>query len=276
MIELEVLRDMTVGICVRVSDGIVLGCDSASSVVVSSDANSKTIRQIFEHAVKLTQIAREVPVGVLTWGHAAIGQSSVSNAVKEAGRDSIKAPSGDSAEPYLSEEQLNAFISALAAKYDSAYSEYEDTKKPVTGFAIAGYIGSTREHRLYMYSLPQRNLTLTRSADQFGANWFGEPAAITRIQKGFDPKLIQMLRDEGLADDKVKSITARLEAASEVQFAAMPLQDAVEYADYLITATKNYFRFAGAPICGGPTLIAAIYDNKFQWIDGRTPRLELE
>lgn len=49
---------------------------------------------------------------------------------------------------------------------------------------------------------------------------------------------------------------------------AMPIQDAIDLADFLVTLTKMFSRFSpGAPSVGGPTEIAAITKHEgFKWI----------
>lgn len=47
----------------------------------------------------------------------------------------------------------------------------------------------------------------------------------------------------------------------------MPLQDAIEYVEYLINLMTGRFRFyAGTPLCGGDIDLAVITYRGFNWI----------
>jgi hypothetical protein len=61
-----------------------------------------------------------------------------------------------------------------------------------------------------------------------------------------------------------------VQQALQVQFAipAMPMQDAIDLAEFLVDVAEKYARFApGAPVVGGPIEIAAITKHEgFKWV----------
>lgn len=51
----------------------------------------------------------------------------------------------------------------------------------------------------------------------------------------------------------------------------MPLQDAIDFAAYLVHVVKGRFRFVVGPkVCGGPVDIAVVKPGKFEWIRRKT------
>jgi hypothetical protein len=94
---------------------------------------------------------------------------------------------------------------------------------------------------------------------------------------GFSPAIFQVLADVGgspaapvsaekLHQDLSQLLTARLQA--QIVFAPMPIQDAIDLAEFLVHAAIVYSRFSpGAQIVGGPIEIAAITKHEgFKWI----------
>jgi hypothetical protein len=53
----------------------------------------------------------------------------------------------------------------------------------------------------------------------------------------------------------------------QIPFAVMPLQDAIEYANYMLNVVVGRYRFViGPELCGGQVEIAAITQQRFNWI----------
>jgi hypothetical protein len=51
----------------------------------------------------------------------------------------------------------------------------------------------------------------------------------------------------------------------------MPLQDAIEYANYMLNVTIGRYRFVlGPELCGGQIEIAAITPREFNWISQKS------
>ncbi len=122
---------------------------------------------------------------------------------------------------------------------------------------------------------PQRMRPLINDQQNFGANWYGATDAIVRLHHGRDDRLFQILQEEGVDAQTVEKLKDRLSKDLQlpIVFPAMPLGDAVEYAEWVIQTVVGRFRFAiGAELCGGPIDIATITrKGGFQWL--RTKQL---
>jgi hypothetical protein len=69
------------------------------------------------------------------------------------------------------------------------------------------------------------------------------------------------MQQSGVPEETISSIMARVdqELQYSVLFNAMPLQDAIGYAKFLVELTIRRFRYViGAELCGGPIMIATI------------------
>jgi hypothetical protein len=134
---------------------------------------------------------------------------------------------------------------------------------------IAGYGEGEFFPEQYVALLPiEDRLKEARSPQQpaFGANWYGLTDAILRLHKGYAPELRQILLEEKhWAAQEVDEVLGRLEYP--VVFDGMPLQDAIDFAVYLIGVVIGRFRFVvGAPLCGGQIDVAVITPAQFKWV----------
>ena len=96
--------------------------------------------------------------------------------------------------------------------------------------------------------------------------WDGQIHAIHRLLNGFDPLLIHALKQRGVSDEDVASLTR--EFATPLVHSAMPIQDAIDLADFLVDLAKKYSAFSpSANIVGGDTDIACVTRHEgFKWI----------
>ena len=79
-----------------------------------------------------------------------------------------------------------------------------------------------------------------------------------------------VLTEQGMSEDEAQSLIENLQqrTTTPLVHASMPVQDAINLADFLVDLTKRYFSFLpGADIVGGETDIATVtkYEG-FKWI----------
>jgi hypothetical protein len=96
---------------------------------------------------------------------------------------------------------------------------------------------------------------------------------ISRLVLGFSSSLGQILEKAlGVPPEQVApalmTIQANLQQQGTLVHPAMPLQDAIDLAEFLVHTAIQYHRFApGAPGVGGPIEIAAISKHEgFKWV----------
>ena len=111
---------------------------------------------------------------------------------------------------------------------------------------------------------------LVRGHDNVGVNWDGEYEAMDRLLLGRGSNYEQALIDDGLPPDQAgqadRAMVGKL--AVPVVLAAMPIQDAIELATFMVETTIRFVRFnLRAETVGGPVEAAVITKHEgFKWV----------
>jgi len=263
---------MTIAISMKVNDGIVLAADSASTIMAQTPQGVGVIN-IYDKANKVFNLRKGLPIGAITWGAGSIGHASISTLVK----DFRKLITTDEEwkidlENYKIEDVAIKFKNFI---FDTNYiKEFQSWKdKPNLGFMIVGYSsGETlaEEWKIDILNGQCNGPYLKRKKEEIGITWNGEPEAITRLYLGFGTALPQVLKNSGIDDNKIKNIMELCQKRLTVPMVTppMPIQDAIDLAEFLVETTVKFSKFApGAPTVGGPIEIAAITKHEgFKWI----------
>lgn len=269
---------MTIAISLKVHEGIVLASDSASTVVGQGPTGPIAIN-VYNNANKIFNLLKGAPIGASTWGAGAIGQASIATLVKDLRRRfSGLEPDYRSwtiqPSTYRIErvaEQVREFI--YEEHYQNSFSDWP--AKPDLGMFVVGYSANAMLPEEYQIDImnngecgPPR---LLRPVGQAGMTWNGQIEAVTRLVCGFAPALPNVLSQHlGIPPDRAEATTQVLQAALNPNLIqdSMPLQDAIDLAEFLTDAAIQFSRFApGASVVGGPIEIAAISKHEgFRWI----------
>jgi hypothetical protein len=110
-----------------------------------------------------------------------------------------------------------------------------------------------------------------RNRDQVGMTWGGNAEALNRLIVGVSPALPIVLQNLFRLDPaQLPHVSNVIQQHLQLPIVlpAMPLQDAIDLADFLVDLTIKFSRFTpGAPTVGGPIEIAAISKHEgFRWI----------
>lgn len=264
---------MTIAVTIQVADGMVFAADSTSTI---SDGAGGIINT-YDNANKVVNLCKGRPIGIMFWGMGAIGPASMSTLAKDLRRRlSGLDPDhhdwkldGDSWSVHQVAEQVKKFF------YDEHYQTHYAGGGSSGGIAIGGYTPGKVLPERYELQIDQAGQCNGPEDEGNGAdhalNWRGQTDALTRLVQGFGEDLPDaLITGLGLQDAHIDGAMNVL--ASHLQRSpvhpAMPIQDAVDLADFLVETTKNWVRFqAGAPTVGGPTEIAAITKHEgFNWV----------
>lgn len=249
---------MTIVASVKVRDGLTLGTDSMSHIQASTPQGPQFITA-YENARKLFQIG-ELPIGVMTYGLGNIAQRSIESLMREFGRTTL----GRRVAVSTISQALFDFIKQ---EYDALFGHLPDDQKPTLGFYVAGYSRGQVFAEEREFLLPRDPAPFeSRARDQFGASWRGVDIPFIRLCKGYDTRIIERLQQRGMSDTDIETMLADLEM--QVVYDGMPVQDALDYASFILRTTIQYSRFStGVPACGGPLQIATILpDDGFTWV----------
>jgi hypothetical protein len=264
---------VTIAISMKVNDGIVLAADSASAIIEKNPSGALSVVNIYNNANKIFNLIKGKPVGLIAWGSGSIGNSSISTLTKDF-RELIKEKKIGSIEnnSYTIKKMALEFKKFI---YDENYlKEFKSwDEKPDMGFMIVGY--STNSHFSEEWKLDIQNGEcedpyIVREKNQIGITWNGEPEAICRLYLGHSTALSDILEMTGLNNSKITEILdiCQERLVAPMVTPAMPIQDAIELAEFLVDTTTQFSRFIpGASTVGGPTEIAAITKHEgFKWI----------
>jgi len=259
---------MTICVSVKVAEGLVLAADSAvmlSGKIKTPQGESEGIIQTFQYANKVTRF-KDYPIGIMNWGSGSIGDRSIQSLIMEF---EYRYPNKAENESYNVRSVADKLLKFIKKRYDEAYQE---AQKPSLGLFIGGYSANQFFPDDFSYEFPQsQNWVPVRpnrpdGRPSFGSNWFGQIDALVRLFKGYDIRSLEELIKRGV-DKKIIEKWVQ-DAVSEliIIFNGMPLQDAIDYAEYAVQVVVGRFRFGpGPPLCGGDIDIAVVTPGNFEW-----------
>ncbi len=281
---------MSVVIVVKVSEGVVLGADSAATIsgrVEGPLGVQEGVLKNYYNAKKLLQVGN-FPIGVLTWGMGQVGLRTVESLIREWEHDQY----WESVNSYRKHHNqgnrqytVEGCAESLRAQLHRAYSQIQEINdlpsdhRPSVGFIVSGYSEGRFFPEIWRFAIPLDSRVINQRPDvdgkpDFGASWFGLTDAIVRLHWGRDDLVPKILSEKlGIPEQDVRSALEPLQY--QIPFAVMPLQDAIDYAHYMLSVALGRYRFVlGPELCGGQIEIAAIAQGEFRWISRKSWNLE--
>lgn len=151
---------------------------------------------------------------------------------------------------------------------------------------VAGY-NTDGSHEVYNVHIPGENAKIRDSNQhgmEYGASWIGQTDVVSRIVKGWDPRIFNMpfVNDSIKIKDQpeIKKQLNSLEYA--INWGAMPLQDAVDFSVLAIQTTSAIQRFSDGiqadpgdiPGVGGPIDVLVLTPDGSKWIKQKELKIE--
>jgi hypothetical protein len=265
---------MTIVVTVKINDGIVLAADSATTF---SDDKGVAVK-IYNNANKVFNLLKGLPIGSLTWGAGGIGAASISTISKDL-RRRFSGNDPDHLDWKLDPE--NYTIEKVAEKarefiFEELYMGEYGASPPqgyFLGYKVCGYSSGEPLPELWHFTIEGDKCEppkLIRNQKDFGPNWDGEYEAMDRLILGFGSNFRQLLIGEGLSADQAQAGVMKMveKLSVPVVLAAMPIQDAIELAAFMVETTIRFVRFnLRAETVGGPVEVAVITKHEgFKWV----------
>jgi hypothetical protein len=265
---------MTVCVSVKVHDCLIFAADSASSLVGMNAEGTPMVLNVWDHGNKVFNLYKGKPLAAMTCGMGHMGPASISNLAKDLRRQLTHGDDGKRI------DVKNYTVEEVAQKSNVFFQErYAQIVPPPASphgfeFWVGGY-GSDCDNaevwRLVLGNGAWAEPELLAGVHQDGnVAWGGQPKALQRLLLGYDPDMGQVLIDSGLPEETVSPLLGQIQQRLETPLvhAAMPIQEAISLADFLVDLTKRYFAFLpGADIVGGVTDIATVTKHEgFKWI----------
>jgi len=269
---------VSIAVCVKVHDGLVLAADSAT--MVGAQIGGQTgVSNIYNNAEKITNLVKPLPIAMATVGGASIGTSSITTLAKDLrlrfeGRDEDHEDWKLDKNEYGLEDvcrRVQEFF--YEEQYQGAYTD--EDQGPDISFWVGGFSAGSDEADIYEFSVSSDGCSEPKPARDkpgwIGVGFMGFQAPAYRLMFGYAPELPTVLQQQlGVPEEQVGQAMDIIETALDIRLvqAGMPIQDAINLAEFLVDTTIKYTEFMpGAPIVGPPIDVAAITKHEgFKWV----------
>jgi hypothetical protein len=259
---------MTVLVSVKINDGVVMAADSASSFASGL---------IYHHAQKIVNLAKGLPIGAMVTGAGGIGNESIDTLLKDlrrrfSGKDAEHSDWKLDPSTYTVEQVSVRVREFLFEEKSRPHRADVWTKVRICGYSAGRPLAEVWEVQLMGPDCaPPKQV---QAEHEFGPRWDGEYEALDRLIFGLGTRFNEVSMKHGLT--MAQAAEARDKLAPELYellfLEAMPIQDAVDLARFLVQTTIGFVKFSvgRAKTVGGPIEIAAITKHEgFKWIERR-------
>ncbi|CAH2603033.1 conserved protein of unknown function [Rhodovastum atsumiense] len=260
---------MTVIVSVKINDGIVMAADSAGTMGSG---------QIYAHANKITNLCERLPIGAMSTGAGGIGSESVETLLKDlrwrfAGRDPARAQWRLDATSYTLEHvaaQVRAFLFEEKA---ARCPEPTNLQLRVCGYSAGRPLAEVWEVSMTGPDCPPPRRIMDETS--FGVMWDGQYEALNRLILGLGLDIGGALVRHGVPSRDAAPLQEKLvrDLYATLSVPAMPIQDAIDLARFLVETTIGFVRFAVhlPKSVGGAVDIAAITKHEgFRWVQRKS------
>lgn len=249
---------MSLGIVIKGPEGVVLAADSRVTLSAERKDASGSVRRLdvnFDSAKKLLTFTEPHKfVGVVTYGAAVIGLRTAKSFIPEF-------------ELTLKEERLHIeeYATLLSDFFQKQWSEVmpKDYSGPDMTFVVAGYDPEGAYGSVYSFGVPSSPEPEQQNpGENFGMTWGGQLGIVSRLIRGFDPIVPQILQHElNLEPADLNKVLDALKAklGFTIPYQVLPLQDCVDLAILMIRTTIDVQNLGiGVRGVGGKIEVATI------------------
>lgn len=267
---------MTIAISIKINDGIVLASDSASTLLGQFPDGQLHVLNVYNNANKVFNLRKGFPIGAITWGAGSIGQASTSTIIKDL-RQRFSGDDPQHEDWKLDEHDYTVEQVATRLKefvYDDLYRKAFPQQKPSLGFIVAGYSAKQAMAEEFQIDIQGGECTgprRLRAREESGVTWAGELEALNRLVMGYSATFATLLQQQlGVQPAQMSHAISVVQPQVQlpVVLPAMPLQDAIDLAEFMVDLTVKFSRYTpGPPTVGGPIEVAAISKHEgFRWV----------
>ena len=261
---------MTIIVCVKINDGLVVASDSTTSFFRSDEK----FVQSYDNANKIFNLYKGLPIGAMTCGAGNIGSASVSTLSKDlrrrfSGEDSLFATWAIDKAAYTMKD-----VAEKAQNFLSETANAEGIDVWLT-YWVFGYSAGRPLPEVWSIVINGKDYpapTLHQKETDFGPHWAGEEEALDRLILGRTTSIVGSAVKNGLDQQATLDILTKMgpDLYETLVMPAMPIQDAIDLARYLVETTMGFSKFSigRTKTVGGPVEIAAITKHEgFRWVE---------
>jgi hypothetical protein len=267
---------LTVAISCNLSDGVILGVDSA--VTLPSPTG---VVKVYEEGEKLFQLGTR-PIGVATYGLGGILNRTIGSYLREFEVTNPNNVLSTNNSLDVVVEELRSFFHsiymatiapAIATQLKVPVEKVPPDKLPIIGFVIGGFSSGSYLSEVWSFVTPvhstPKSATQNRKQGDFGTNWFSLYEPIQRYIKGYSQALLDDVVGFFIKRGSTPSPLTPVEQKTladilakheyQIPYVAMPIREGLEHVRFLVSMVINHYRFAtGAPVVGGKVNIGLV------------------
>jgi len=262
-------RAVTIIVSVKINDGIVMASDSAGSMPSG---------QVYAHANKIANLCEGLPVGAMSTGAGGIGNESVETLLKDLRR---RFAGLDPAHPDWRLDPAGYAMERVAGRLRSFLFEEKAAPCPEPTnlqLRLCGYSAGRPLAEVWEVSMTGRDCPPPRrimDETGFGVLWDGQYEALNRLVLGLGFGIGDALVRHGVPPEDAGKLQENLvkDLYTTLSVPAMPIQDAIDLARFLVETTIGFVRFAVflPKSVGGAVEIAAITKHEgFRWVQRKS------
>jgi hypothetical protein len=263
---------MTISIGIKVNDGLVIASDSAITLSAGTG-----VTNVYMNGNKIVNLHKNLPLAVSFWGLASISGHSTAFWLHEL-RNRFEGKSEAHLDWSIDEANYNLveianrvgdFFNQLISEQHIAFPAI-----PISdlGLLISGYSSGKIIPETQVVVLNSDKPKFQYDPIPAGSGWFssGQPEAINRILNGYSLNLPQALINLKVDPSEVNAYVQAITNQTNIPLIqdAMPIQDAIDLAEFLADATIKFIKYApGANTVDGEVEIATITRHEgFKWV----------
>jgi len=260
---------VTVIVSVKINGGIVMASDSAGSMGSG---------QVYTNANKISKLCRGLPVGAMSTGSGGIGNESVETLFKDLQRrfTGLEPSHADwrlDPDHYTVGQVAERLRSFLFEEKASACPDPTNIQVRLCGYSADRPLAEVWEVNMAAHTCPPPRQIMDENS--FGVLWDGQYEALNRLILGLGLQIDEALVRHGIASQSAVELQANLtkDLYATLSVPAMPIQDAIDLARFLVETTIGFIRFAVflPKSVGGAVEIAAITKHEgFRWVQRKT------
>ena len=256
---------MTIIVSVKINDGIIMAADSAVTFQGG---------QIYHHANKIVNLLQGFPIGVMSTGDGGIANESLETMLKDLRRRF----GGD--DPNHTEWKLDCATYTMG-DVAARIREFLFVEKAQSGaipasvtLFVCGYSPGRPSGEVWFIQLVGATCAppiLLQAETVYGPRWNGEVEALDRLILGISWEAVKAGVDLGYTEADALDVVGKLRGVlyEDLYMNAMPMQDAIDLARYLVETTTGFIKFSvgRAKTVGGSIEVAAITKHEgFTWV----------
>jgi hypothetical protein len=263
---------MTISIGIKVNDGLVIASDSAITLSAGSG-----VTNVYMNGNKIVNLHKNLPLAVSFWGLASISGHSTAFWLHEL-RNRFEGKSEDHLDWSIDETNYNLvdIANRVGDFFNQLMSEQHVAFPAIAisdlGLLISGYSSGKIIPETQVVVLNSGKPKFQYNPIPSGSGWFssGQPEAINRILNGYSLNLPQALINLKVDPSEVNAYVQAITNQTNIPLIqdAMPIQDAIDLAEFLADATIKFIKYApGANTVDGKVEIATITHHEgFKWV----------